>query len=710
MITKYFQNVCSANAINNDCFTNNLLSEEIHKEILEGLKSYTHPPDAFKEAKRMIKDLLSLPDYWFHSSLPVLIEQHPCFSKFRVEFIGSTSEGLSLDEFSEIGFNIEFDVTTIIETIHASENPKVFKNESFVEIQHSDEFPGFATLRLHHPGTTDLWNGFCNIMSNENGSINEFFISPESVTDELYLMMCYRNAIENLSNFANSKRFTDFGVTLNEYSNAVKEFANKEVNNENNTIEERTLMFFVSKQEGPAIKTTTLTKSSLSFQFDCCYAIKCNEWPSIADEFKRRLGNSSWLSERQMRKITSVDCLLVPKSPSASKTNLEWRYSFCLAEREIMQCLTDYQKKCYVLVKAIWRKFLNPPYGKGVTSYHLKNVTMWECEDLTNADWTEELIVRRVHGIFQRLCKYLVDGYCPHFILPNCNLFIDIEPGVLFRSAQRVQTIIFQFKTVWTDNYALFYLEAQQTRQVVGEQLHEISFDVMVSLLEKMTLNIFSGEEVDLQLEDSDVIFPKQRSELHEIFGEKWANFALDYLRESGRKPDNVYGFMCARAPPKQLLKFAHEEGALYGISILISEIMALGEMLDFLVKMNVLKTENFEQYGFHSAFSAFEMLQLIYKYGSLDADEEELDGILTGGAPRESDVRMNSDLTDDEYEDNEEFVCDVCDSVIEGSRFHCTVCEDFDLCFTCNSSNDSHKHDFVEIEGKECPDECPTS
>lgn len=51
------------------------------------------------------------------------------------------------------------------------------------------------------------------------------------------------------------------------------------------------------------------------------------------------------------------------------------------------------------------------------------------------------------------------------------------------------------------------------------------------------------------------------------------------------------------------------------------------------------------------------------------------------------------------------EYVCDICEKVIDGSRYHCNVCQDYDECEVCNSSTTHPKdHKFDHI-GKEAMD-----
>ena len=44
-------------------------------------------------------------------------------------------------------------------------------------------------------------------------------------------------------------------------------------------------------------------------------------------------------------------------------------------------------------------------------------------------------------------------------------------------------------------------------------------------------------------------------------------------------------------------------------------------------------------------------------------------------------------------------YICDSCDGAAEGDRFHCQVCEDFDLCSSCfGKIGASHGHKFDKV------------
>jgi hypothetical protein len=45
---------------------------------------------------------------------------------------------------------------------------------------------------------------------------------------------------------------------------------------------------------------------------------------------------------------------------------------------------------------------------------------------------------------------------------------------------------------------------------------------------------------------------------------------------------------------------------------------------------------------------------------------------------------------------------CDACDEQITGTRFKCTICEDFDLCFACKAQGIHAEHEFIKMSNGE--------
>lgn len=653
------------------------IESRINSELLKDLEKLAIPPSGFEGVKESIKELVTLSEGWMFNELPFKVQVHPCFSKLHIEFIGSTSEGLSIGEVSEGCENEELDLTAILQTITATESEQAEDGRTWLHMQYCEENPGFVRLKVQMNDNTDSWCGLCNVVSNQDGTVNEFYLSPKAFTDEFFLMFCLRCSVENFHYSAyckGSDQLLDDGTKVDEEDDFQKKRPHQ--------------TFFIVTQEGPAVKTTSMiADSDLSVQFDCSLAIKCPNWPSVANEFKDRKRISSFPSTEFVKRLTSMGCLIVPKYPQNSLTLLEWRLSFCLIERELMLHLTETQRRCYLLFKAIWRQFLCPPIGKALQSYHLKNAFLWECEHVALRDWTNENTVARVMGLLQRLQYNLFTRTCPHYILPGNNLFKDIDHSLLFYAGMRVQTAIFQSQVVWIENDMLLYLPPHKCRTSLGKRLRSTCLSALKYVIEAIVSSAVKGlnkEEgtVPRYEFDSETI-KSLEAELKQSFSEEMAETISRYIQSSlVYDPDNITRtYICSRADPKQLL-VSSKSGLLDGISAIANVMMNWGNIMDVITSLEVLETEKLKEYGYSEEYKGIEKLKLFLRMN--------MDNFGRYCTPSFGD-------NFDDFEDGS-FVCDDCENGIAQERYHCKTCPDFDVCKKCYPIT-KHPHEFELIE-----------
>lgn len=75
-----------------------IIASRINKVLLEDLSNLAVPPAKFERTQSK---------GWMFYDFPFKVQVHPCFSELHVEFIGSTSEGLSISEVTEGNENEE---------------------------------------------------------------------------------------------------------------------------------------------------------------------------------------------------------------------------------------------------------------------------------------------------------------------------------------------------------------------------------------------------------------------------------------------------------------------------------------------------------------------------------------------------------------------------------------------------------------------------
>ena len=117
----------------------------------------------------------------------------------------------------------------------------------------------------------------------------------------------------------------------------------------------------------------------------------------------------------------------------------EWRMSFSLAENILGQSLSPMQRHVMVLLKMIKKYYLSD-HGV-ISSYHLKNILFWVCENKEIDFWTEDNSGACVLLMMDRLEESLKKRHLPHYIMPESNLLQYEDPDELDKAAEAVREL-----------------------------------------------------------------------------------------------------------------------------------------------------------------------------------------------------------------------------------------------------------------------------
>ncbi|KAG5314847.1 PREDICTED: protein mab-21-like [Acromyrmex echinatior] len=113
-----------------------------------------------------------------------------------------------------------------------------------------------------------------------------------------------------------------------------------------------------------------------------------------------------------------------------------WVLSFTEAETRLLQ--GGCRRKCLSILKTLRDRHLDLP-GNPVTSYHMKTLLLHECEKHPlETEWDESCLADRINGIFLQLISCLQCRRCPHYFLPNLDLFKGKSPSGLENAAKQV--------------------------------------------------------------------------------------------------------------------------------------------------------------------------------------------------------------------------------------------------------------------------------
>ena len=209
---------------------------------------------------------------------------------------------------------------------------------------------------------------------------------------------------------------------------------------------------------GPAFKRTIrkVIKNKIQptikeFEVDAVVSVSCREWPKEADHWSARQRPSGWPSEDLIQRVIADGCHIVPTShPKSRNPDVEWRYSFSVAERTLAKSLTDSQRQGYILLKTIVMHELSRP--NVLCSYHLKTLLFWQCEKIQGSEWTTHTgLAASMLCALDELLLCVASQYLPHYFIPECNLFDHIHPDFLQDVARILNHIRSKPLRCWLD-------------------------------------------------------------------------------------------------------------------------------------------------------------------------------------------------------------------------------------------------------------------
>lgn len=114
----------------------------------------------------------------------------------------------------------------------------------------------------------------------------------------------------------------------------------------------------------------------------------------------------------------------------------EWRISFSLAENKLGQSLSPVQRHVMVLLKIIKKAYLSD--HDVISTYLLKNILFWECENRENDFWREDNSAKCLLSMMDRLEECLRKGHLPHYIMPDSNILHDEDQDKLDQAVNAV--------------------------------------------------------------------------------------------------------------------------------------------------------------------------------------------------------------------------------------------------------------------------------
>ncbi|VDI76592.1 Hypothetical predicted protein [Mytilus galloprovincialis] len=154
----------------------------------------------------------------------------------------------------------------------------------------------------------------------------------------------------------------------------------------------------------------------------CCHS---KSWITPATQWITR-SNNSWPDEVVKQYIVEHGTLFVPIGVKGSTNEeVEWRLSFSVGEKFLIYTFTHTQILCYALLKILLKDVIqmNLECDELLCSYFMKTILFWISEEFPPSVWRPENLICNFMRCFRRLIYCVENSVCPHYFIPDNNLF-----------------------------------------------------------------------------------------------------------------------------------------------------------------------------------------------------------------------------------------------------------------------------------------------
>lgn len=159
---------------------------------------------------------------------------------------------------------------------------------------------------------------------------------------------------------------------------------------------------------------------------DVAVCILSDDWPPLASPFVGRCNKKAWPKPDLIHDIVKSGCHVVPiGSKSGDNEDVEWRISFSVAERKLVNDLTYCQFLLYGLLKLFLDEVINNCYeeDKLLCSYHIKTAVFWTLHNNHLPECCPRNLLNYFWVCLKLLLEWVDEGNCPNFFIPENNMF-----------------------------------------------------------------------------------------------------------------------------------------------------------------------------------------------------------------------------------------------------------------------------------------------
>lgn len=183
-----------------------------------------------------------------------------------------------------------------------------------------------------------------------------------------------------------------------------------------------------------------------NIESDIGMCLSCQYWPYTALSWVYTCQQKKWPVQTVLNEIMSQGCHVMPigSKTESGDNELEWRISFSQAEQKLVYSMNHTQFLCYGILKIFLKEVLCSDKQESlICSYFLKTILFWEIQNNpTDIMWCPSNFLSCFWACFKRLCKCVLNSYCPNFFIPENNMFKD---RILGASRQALLSQLYEY-------------------------------------------------------------------------------------------------------------------------------------------------------------------------------------------------------------------------------------------------------------------------
>nr|XP_034333398.1 uncharacterized protein LOC117691423 [Crassostrea gigas] len=161
-------------------------------------------------------------------------------------------------------------------------------------------------------------------------------------------------------------------------------------------------------------------------EYDYAHCFVSDFWPPPASSWIDRC--HSWPPPHVVNDIVRNGCHFVAIGHKlGNHADKEWRISFSRAEYKLVYSMNHTQFLTYGLLKLFLKEIINNGLRDGdklLCSYHMKTAVFWAIQQHALLQWHPVNLLVGFWVCFKLLLKWVYEGVCPNFFIPENNMFL----------------------------------------------------------------------------------------------------------------------------------------------------------------------------------------------------------------------------------------------------------------------------------------------